>query len=162
MRSKIRTAVQVGHANERRHATKEKVEKEIMKKEGLKDKKSSQIERNKEGKKLEKRNDSHKYDHKTALTLPPNQEKKTEFEVVLTQRPKRLNDVVDAPPDLGAILKKKASRTEAFGKVDVISAEQKRLMEIEREKAIRRYRELKEKREHEKTKSRSATALRRG
>ena len=66
--------------------------------------------------------------------------------------PKRLNDVVDAPPDMQALLKKnrvlqKTAKGGVFGKKDGIPLEQKRMMEVEREKAVRRYRELKEKRE---------------
>jgi hypothetical protein len=83
------------------------------------------------------------------LSVP---KKKTEFDAVSSQVPKRLNDIVDAPPSLDGLLKKKTATLQkndkpaAFGKKDVVPPEQRRMMEIEREKAIKRYRELKEQR----------------
>lgn len=64
---------------------------------------------------------------------------KTEFEA----RPKttRLNDIALAPPTLSKGTKKAPQRSNGG---DVLSAEQKAEMDVERERAIRRYRELKE------------------
>jgi hypothetical protein len=78
---------------------------------------------------------------------------KTEFDTLSSRKPKRLNDIVDAPPDMLALLKKnKVLRKtekggEVFGKKDIVSPEQKRMMEVEREKAVRRYREMKERKQ---------------
>jgi len=64
---------------------------------------------------------------------------KTEFDT----RPKmtRLNDVAMAPPALGKATRKVPERNTGTG---VLSIEQKQEMEAERERVVRRYRELKE------------------
>ena len=69
--------------------------------------------------------------------------KKLEFEKAPA---KRLNDVAEAPPTLTK-LPRNASKVRdsvVFGKGDILPPEHRRMMELEREKAIRRYRELKE------------------
>ncbi|KAI5114658.1 hypothetical protein M0805_003678, partial [Coniferiporia weirii] len=70
--------------------------------------------------------------------------------------PKRLNDIVQAPPEfkvsrLNRLVQKAAKDRSKDGDADedgpgsgVVSAAQKRMMELEREKAIVRYRTLKE------------------
>ncbi|KAI3618205.1 hypothetical protein WG66_005614 [Moniliophthora roreri] len=72
--------------------------------------------------------------------------KPKEFQVLPSSAPKRLNDIVQAPPEM--IRLKNARRSSAAmsigGKRDgVISMAQKQMMEAEREKAIARYRQLK-------------------
>ena len=75
-----------------------------------------------------------------------------------TSAPKRLNDIVQAPPELkvaprlkrmaAAAQNKKKGAANDDSEEDVgsgvVSAAQKRMMELEREKAIQRYRALKE------------------
>ena len=76
-----------------------------------------------------------------------------EFEKVDTSAPKRLNDVAEAPPELKK-LPRKAKKLAAMGesakgsgtgslKEGVLSMAQKAMMEEERERAIRLYREMK-------------------
>jgi len=82
-------------------------------------------------------------------TIPPSQvsvpapPKKLEFEKAPT---KRLNDIVEAPPTLTRLPRNasKVRHSDVFGKNDILPPEHRRMMELEREKAIRRYRELKE------------------
>lgn len=59
---------------------------------------------------------------------------------------KRLNDVVEAPPTLTKLPRNvnKVRHSVVFRKDDILPPEHRRMMELEREKAIRRYRELKE------------------
>ena len=59
---------------------------------------------------------------------------------------KRLNDIVEAPPTLTKHPRNvnKVRNGVVFGKGDIVPPEHRRMMELEREKAIRRYRELKE------------------
>ncbi|EEB94365.1 hypothetical protein MPER_06833, partial [Moniliophthora perniciosa FA553] len=78
----------------------------------------------------------------------PSSSKPKEFKVLPSSAPKRLNDIVQAPPEM---IRLKNSRTQrsldrhaATSKRDgVISMAQKQMMEVEREKAIARYRQLK-------------------
>ncbi len=76
-----------------------------------------------------------------------------EFEKVDTSAPKRLNDVAQAPPELKK-LPRKAKKLAAMGgaakgsgagslKEGLLSMAQKAMMEEERERAIRLYREMK-------------------
>ena len=69
--------------------------------------------------------------------------KKLEFEKAPT---KRLNDIAEAPPTITRLPRNanKVRRSEVFGKNDILPPEHRRMMELEREKAIKRYRELKE------------------
>ncbi|KLO19705.1 hypothetical protein SCHPADRAFT_992650 [Schizopora paradoxa] len=71
-----------------------------------------------------------------------------DFDRLVSSAPKRLNDIVQAPPQLsiGSRLKSKSksSSNSSGDKSDnVISVAQKRMMDLEREKAIARYRALK-------------------
>ena len=76
-----------------------------------------------------------------------------DFEKVDTSAPKRLNDIAEAPPELKK-LPRKAKKLAAMGgaakgsgasslKEGVLSMAQKAMMEEERERAIRLYREMK-------------------
>lgn len=74
-----------------------------------------------------------------------------EFKRTSSSAPRRLNDIAQAPPELPK-LKKAAGMTKGKdgGKEGVLSMAQRAMMEAEREKAIQRYRELKETRLHAK------------
>jgi hypothetical protein len=82
-------------------------------------------------------------------TIPPNPmptpaaPKKLEFAKAPV---KRLNDVAEAPPTLTKRPRNanKVRHSVMFGKDDILPPEHRRMMELEREKAIKRYRELKE------------------
>ena len=100
-------------------------------------------------------------------------EKPTEFPQISSSAPKRLNDVAQAPPELKvsrlkskidainlandsdgsaepeATAQKRKSRN---SKLDVLTPAQRRLMELERERAVKRYRMLKEAKLKVKTK----------
>lgn len=93
-------------------------------------------------------------------------EKPTEFATISSSAPKRLNDIAQAPPelkaprlktkniavntgsdsddmeDLDTAAKKRAGSRNS--KLDVLSPAQRRMMELERERAVKRYRMLKE------------------
>lgn len=77
-----------------------------------------------------------------------NEEHVLDFARLSTSAPKRLNDIVQAPPELTtARLKRQCSERSSLSESEdrgVISIAQKRMMEIEREKVIKRYRALKE------------------
>ncbi|KAF4569883.1 hypothetical protein EYR40_008864 [Pleurotus pulmonarius] len=72
-----------------------------------------------------------------------------EFATLSSSAPRRLNDIAQAPPELKALPRAAAMRTKngdsKRSKVsdNVLSMAQKAMMEEEREKAIKRYRELK-------------------
>lgn len=74
----------------------------------------------------------------------------TEFQKNATSAPRRLNDVAQAPPEFSKLprrAKDGASSSKATsGREGVLSMKQKLMMEEEREKAIGRYRALKERR----------------
>lgn len=76
----------------------------------------------------------------------PVREGKTEFEKASVVR--RINDVVQQPPTITKLPRGAARQSVDMGKKTdgVVSLAQKHMMEIEREKAIKRYRELKEQR----------------
>ena len=73
------------------------------------------------------------------VPAPP---KKLEFEKAPT---KRLNDVAEAPPTITKFPRNanKVRGADIFGKNDILPPAHRRMMELEREKAIKRYRELK-------------------
>jgi hypothetical protein len=87
--------------------------------------------------------------HKSTGTIPPKavpvpaSPKKLEFERAST---KRLNDVAEAPPTLTKFPRNAETvrHSNVFGKDDILPPQYRRMMELEREKAIMRYRELKE------------------
>lgn len=76
----------------------------------------------------------------------PHADRPKEFVTASTSAPRSLHDIALAPPELA--LKKAAKlRTGNSSKISgVLSMAQRSMMDAEREKAIRRYRELKEKR----------------
>lgn len=80
--------------------------------------------------------------------------KAKEFQALSTSAPRRLNDIAMAPPDLKKLprgVKKDGTKGkgDGLGKAGILSMAQRAMMEVEREKAIVRYRELKERRAKE-------------
>ena len=69
--------------------------------------------------------------------------KARDFQTFSSSAPKRLNDIAQAPPEFKK-LPRKAPPKASSAPVDVISQTQKRMMELERDKVIQRYRALKE------------------
>lgn len=93
------------------------------------------------------RNPDPKSQAKGAKSTEPAAELK-DFDRLVSSAPKRLNDIVQAPPQLsvGSRLKSKSKESSKYSgdKSDnVVSSAQKRMMDLEREKAIARYRALK-------------------
>lgn len=86
----------------------------------------------------------------TAQDRVEDQEPPTEFVKASTSVPKRVNDIVQAPPQIKHLPRnaKKIVATSGKGKKSeaVVSMAQKAMMEAERENVIQRYRELKERR----------------
>jgi len=75
----------------------------------------------------------------------------TEFQKHSTSAPRRLNDIAQAPPEFERLPRgsdKDISKV-TWGKGNVLSMKQKLMMEEEREKAISRYRQLRERRRME-------------
>lgn len=74
----------------------------------------------------------------------------TEFLINPTSAPRRLNDIAKAPPEFKKLprgIKDESKKEKAIpGREGVLSMKQKLMMEEEREKAIARYRALKERR----------------
>ncbi|KAF8838484.1 hypothetical protein BDN67DRAFT_907291 [Paxillus ammoniavirescens] len=63
-----------------------------------------------------------------------------EFQVTSTSTPRRLNDIAQEPPEIKKIPR---GATKSDGTTGILSMAQKAMMEEEREKAIKHYRELK-------------------
>ncbi|KAH9063737.1 hypothetical protein EDB83DRAFT_2223940, partial [Lactarius deliciosus] len=85
----------------------------------------------------------------TAAGGDKHRDRPKEFATISSTRPRRLNDIATAPPELKKLPRRPASdlgakpaRTKAVG--SVLSMAQRAMMETERENAIRRYREMKE------------------
>jgi hypothetical protein len=77
-----------------------------------------------------------------------------EFAVMSSAAPRRLNDIAMAPPELkkflrGVKTKKHTSPAGAGAGAGVLSMSQRVMMEAERESAIKRYREMKERKTRE-------------
>jgi len=72
----------------------------------------------------------------------------TEFQTNSTSAPRRLNDIAQAPPEFTKLPRggDKVKSKVTMGRDGVLSMKQKLMMEREREKAIVRYRQLKERR----------------
>lgn len=66
-----------------------------------------------------------------------------EFQTYSSSAPKRLNDIAQAPPEFKK-LPRKAPPKASSGPIDIVSQAQKRMMELERDKVIQRYRAFKE------------------
>ena len=89
-------------------------------------------------------------------------EPSTEFAKASTSVPKRVNDIVQAPPQIKHLPRKAKEIVAASGKGKksdaIVSMAQKAMLETEREKVIQRYRELKEQRLKLHQKSTDATS----
>jgi hypothetical protein len=89
-----------------------------------------------------------------------NQTSSTEFAKASTSMPKSVNDIVQAPPQIKNLPRNAKKIVAASGKGKksdaVVSLAQKAMMEAERENAIQRYRELKERRLRQLPKSSDA------
>ena len=80
-----------------------------------------------------------------------------EFATTSSAAPRRLNDIAIAPPELKKLPRGAAKRSLSGGKAKagataaagVLSMAQRAMMEVERENAIRRYREMKERKAQE-------------
>jgi hypothetical protein len=75
-----------------------------------------------------------------------------EFATTSSAAPRRLNDVAMAPPELKKLPRGAAKQRSSAGgkaKAGVLSMAQRAMMEVERENAIRRYREMKERKVEE-------------
>jgi hypothetical protein len=89
---------------------------------------------------------------------PSDRSRPTEFTKLSSSAPRRLNDIAQAPPTLSRVPKARKLNHTAFTSGDtgkgkkttkadgVLSMAQRAMMDAEREKAIQRYRELKERR----------------
>jgi len=93
----------------------------------------------------------------TPSTAPQHRDRPTEFATISSAKPRRLNDIATAPPVLKKLPRGAASsslgakhpaRTKAGG---VLSMAQRVMMETERENAIRRYREMRERKTKEES-----------
>ncbi|KAH9001615.1 hypothetical protein EDB92DRAFT_1827798 [Lactarius akahatsu] len=85
----------------------------------------------------------------TAAGCDKGRDRPKEFATISSARPRRLNDIATAPPELKRLPRRRASdlgakpaRTKAVGSVLLMA--QRAMMETERENVIRRYREMKE------------------
>lgn len=73
-----------------------------------------------------------------------------EFAVVSSAAPRRLNDIAMAPPELKKLPRGvKTEKHNSLGGASVLSMAQRVMMEAERESAIERYREMKERKTKE-------------
>ena len=98
------------------------------------------------------RSDAEDGDDDSEDTSSRSRAKPKEFEKLSTSAPKRLNDIVQAPPEIKQ-LPRKAKKLAAEGgqkgegakslREGVVSMAQKAMMEEERERVIRLYREMK-------------------
>ncbi|TFK49173.1 hypothetical protein OE88DRAFT_1737369 [Heliocybe sulcata] len=126
MRPLVRSAVQTSSAQER------KARKETL------GKKTEKAEPNQNKNKRERDVDS---DAVQGRAKPP--PSKTEFATLSSSQPKRLNDIAQAPPQFAKTPKMRKAPEEK--KSDgVVSMAQKRMMEEQRERAINRYRDMKQ------------------
>lgn len=154
MRPLVRTAMQVSSARERqeRKATKDAKASPAAKERATNSKSSK-------GNTLPSRDDS-----SAELDGPPPDKHASapkEFTTHSTSAPRRLNDIAMAPPDLkklprGAKKNGAAGKGDGAGKAGILSMAQRAMMEAERENAIARYRELKERRLQESGRSHGA------
>lgn len=157
MRPLVRNAIQTSSARERQ----ERKSTGKTKTAGNTTKSSSQSKSPKDGKTSSRNNPPSDKD-----SPPPDKHafKAKEFKALSSSAPRRLNDIAMAPPDLKKLPRgvKKDGTTgkgDGLGKAGILSMAQRAMMESEREKAIVRYRELKERRAKETGRSTGALAL---
>ena len=148
LRPLVKSAMDAGRASSRR-VLQEEIEERKAKREAKKTKEATPSSSNTA--KQSKTAESDLYASKTLSKAPPVTQKQTaekDFASASTSAPKRLNDIAQAPPEFknlprGSVKAKAAGSTLSNSKSDVVSMAQKVMMEQEREKAIKRYRELK-------------------
>ena len=104
----------------------------------------------------------HKAEEHTISTTAQHRDRPTEFATISSAKPSRLNDIATAPPVLKKLPRGATSsslganhptRTKAGG---VLSMAQRVMMETERENAIRRYREMRERKTKEESEQTSS------
>ncbi|KAI0351320.1 hypothetical protein OH77DRAFT_946800 [Trametes cingulata] len=147
MRHSVREAMQTSSAKMR------KARKEELAEKAAKASPAAKARSRSRGRSGDDESDSE--DERSASARKPaaKEDKPKDFEKVSTSAPRRLNDIVQAPPELKK-LPRKAKKLAAQGstqktegakslKEGVLSMAQKAMMEEERERAIRLYRELK-------------------
>ncbi|KAF9265634.1 hypothetical protein L218DRAFT_859917 [Marasmius fiardii PR-910] len=87
-----------------------------------------------------------KEEEETPTSIDKHAHKPKEFQSLSTSTPKRLNDIVQAPPEMPRLKGAEKIQSRSTGesvRSGVLSMAQKVMMEQEREKAIKRYREIK-------------------
>ncbi|KAG7092728.1 hypothetical protein E1B28_009057 [Marasmius oreades] len=97
------------------------------------------------GEKKDRNKESQK-EELTPISIDKHANKPKEFQILSTSAPRRLNDIVQAPPVMPRLKgaeKIQAKSTGGSTGSAVLSMAQKMMMEQEREKAIKRYREMK-------------------
>ncbi|KAF5345673.1 hypothetical protein D9758_013067 [Tetrapyrgos nigripes] len=172
MRPLVRSAVQTSLAVSR-NADKKQLEEIEGKKRQRKEAQAQQQQRKtkKTGRGADSGSSDDDYDDAETPHRPEHKPKSrvTDFETYSTSAPRRLNDIAQAPPQLKPLKARGGSRSGpdglSTGKANaatgtgkkhegVLSMAQKQMMEVEREKAVKRYRELKAQREAEKERQR--------
>jgi len=90
-------------------------------------------------------------DAPSSSTARHDDDRPKEFAIISSAAPRRLNDIAIAPPELKKLPRGAAKRhsPKAGAGVTVLSMAQRVMMEAERENAIRRYREMKERKAKE-------------
>lgn len=162
MRPLVRTAMSASSAQQRKVKKEEEEAKSATNAakaaNNVSKKQSSRLEKDSDEEEVIKKekssNKEKKAPEKLASTIPPQRIRATEFATADTSTPRRLNDVAMAPPTLSRVPRTKPSdpnrnsdTTNKKSLADgVLSMAQKAMMEQERERAIQRYRELKERR----------------
>lgn len=76
-------------------------------------------------------------------TAPKRASQTAEMDFPKADQRRRLNDIVQAPPTFTKLPRGVKSTTTEAAKTGVVSLAQKHMMELERERAVKRYRELK-------------------
>ncbi|THU91438.1 hypothetical protein K435DRAFT_759300 [Dendrothele bispora CBS 962.96] len=169
MRPLVRSAVQSSLAVSRNAERKEREERHNKKQQQKPSKQTTRVSRKDDD--GDDDNDDESSDSNRNPERPANDNlkhtlsgkpKATEFETYSTSVPRRLNDIAQAPPQLKPVKARgqgknadHETKTGTRKKNDeVLSMAQRHMMEVEREKAIQRYRELKAKREADKEKQR--------
>ena len=157
MRGEIRAAVQKSSAYMR------KTRQEEEKLSGQKHSERPKITKSSEGKSLKNtdvENPKRSSKESTEAQNPPekltssrsrDKDKPTDFATIITSAPRRLNDIVQAPPEIKKLprgaTKLKTARGEEGSKQTlqegVLSMARKAMLEEERERAVRMYREMK-------------------
>lgn len=135
MRESVRAAMQTSSA----------VTRKAKKEEATSKGKQPETNPNKKKAKAKAKGDSQDDSEEEARSPPP---RPKDFTTLSTSAPRRLNDIVQAPPEIkklprGAKVKNQTTSSQSL-KDGVLSMAQKAMLEEERERAIRLYREMKQ------------------